>query len=104
MDLTGKRFTAISRGIFDQPPVIDPPVCKWIVLILIWELAEIYWIRCLTMMNGMMERLSNRKWRELLVRVTDKRLGTTAGARRTREASDPQFATIRAGPQIPPFS
>ena len=68
MDLTGKMFTAISRGIFDQPPVIDPPVCKWIVLILIWELAEINWIRCLTMMNRMMERLSNRKWHELLGR------------------------------------
>jgi hypothetical protein len=31
-----------------------------------WKLAEINGVRCLTMMNGMMERLSNRKWRELL--------------------------------------
>jgi hypothetical protein len=34
----------------------------------IWKLAEIDGIRCLTMMNGMMERRSNRKWRELLGR------------------------------------
>ena len=33
-----------------------------------WKLAEINGVRCLTMMNGMMERLSNRKWRELLGR------------------------------------
>ena len=33
-----------------------------------WKLAEINDVRCLTMMNGMMERLSNRKWRELLGR------------------------------------
>jgi len=33
-----------------------------------WKLAEINGGRCLTMMNGMMERLSNRKWRELLGR------------------------------------
>ena len=31
-----------------------------------WKLAEINGVRCLTMMNGMMERLSNRKLRELL--------------------------------------
>src|SRR3990170_5299516 len=31
-----------------------------------WKLAEINGVRCLTMMNGMMERLSNRKWRAML--------------------------------------
>jgi hypothetical protein len=34
----------------------------------IWKLAEINGVRYLTMINGMMERLSNRKWRELLGR------------------------------------
>jgi hypothetical protein len=33
-----------------------------------WKLAEINGVRCLTMMNGMMGRLSNRKWRGLLGR------------------------------------
>jgi hypothetical protein len=33
-----------------------------------WKLAEINGVRCLTMMNGIMERLSNRKWRALLGR------------------------------------
>jgi len=33
-----------------------------------WKLAEVKGVRCLTMMNGMMERLPNRKWRELLGR------------------------------------
>lgn len=33
-----------------------------------WKLAEINGVRCLTMMNGMMKRLSIRKWRELLGR------------------------------------
>ena len=33
-----------------------------------WKLAEINGVRCLTMMNGMMGRLSNRKWRNLLGR------------------------------------
>jgi len=55
-----------TTGNTDQPPVIGPPVCQCIVPI--WKLAEINGVRCLTMMNGMMERLSNRKWRELLGR------------------------------------
>jgi hypothetical protein len=33
-----------------------------------WKLADINGVRCLTMMNGMMEKLSNRMWRELLGR------------------------------------
>lgn len=33
-----------------------------------WKLAEVNEVRCLTMMNGMMDRLSNRKWRGLLGR------------------------------------
>ena len=33
-----------------------------------WKLAEINGVRCLTMMNGMMRRLSKRKWRGLLGR------------------------------------
>jgi len=32
------------------------------------KLAEINGVRCMTMTNGMMGRLSNRKWRELLGR------------------------------------
>ena len=28
-----------------------------------WRLAQINGVRCLTMMKGMMGRLSNRKWR-----------------------------------------
>jgi len=31
-----------------------------------WKLAEQNGVRCLTMMNGIMQRLSNRKWRGLL--------------------------------------
>ena len=33
-----------------------------------WKLAEQNDVRCLTMMNGLMQRLSNRKWRTLLGR------------------------------------
>jgi hypothetical protein len=33
-----------------------------------WKLAEINGVRCLTMMNGLMEGLSKRKWRLLLGR------------------------------------
>jgi len=33
-----------------------------------WKLAEQNGVRCLTMMNGVMPRLSNRKWRSLLGR------------------------------------
>jgi hypothetical protein len=33
-----------------------------------WKLAEINGVRCLTMMNGIMERLSNRKWRAMMGR------------------------------------
>lgn len=31
-----------------------------------WKLAEVNDVKCLTMMNGLMGRLSNRKWRDLL--------------------------------------
>lgn len=31
-----------------------------------WKLAELNGVRCLTMMNGLMTRLSKRKWRALL--------------------------------------
>ena len=31
-----------------------------------WKLAEKNGVRCLTMMNGIMDALSNRKWRTLL--------------------------------------
>lgn len=31
-----------------------------------WKLAEQNSVRCLTMMNGLMQRLSGRKWRALL--------------------------------------
>jgi len=33
-----------------------------------WKLAEQNGVRCLTMMNGLMQRLSNSKWRTLLGR------------------------------------
>lgn len=33
-----------------------------------WKLCELNGVRCLTMMNGVMEQLSNRKWRSLLGR------------------------------------
>ena len=33
-----------------------------------WKIAEINGVRCLTLMNSMMGRLTNRKWRGLLGR------------------------------------